>query len=141
MVYKKVCYRLFLPYLVLVNNCISAFSGTNVDVLITSEKDIGESDKITFYIDIIAPDLTITNIKVYDEDNNESDIFGQGETIRIKAFFKNIGNENATDASAMFYYDSIDEEHFIGSKSYESIDKYQKYFMLYRGILNNPVCI
>jgi len=103
------------------------FSGTNVDVLITSEKDIGESDKITFYINIIAPDLTITNIKIYDEDNNESDIFGQGETIKIKAFLKNIGNENATDASAMFYYDYIDEEHFIGSKSYESIGKYQKY--------------
>jgi len=110
------------------------YSSADVNISITSEKDIGESDEITFHIDLLAPDLTITNIKVYDEDNNESYICGEGEAIRIKAFFKNIGNENATRASAMFYYDSIDEDHFIGSKEYDSVGKYQKYSMLYRGI-------
>jgi len=105
------------------NGCTSG----SVIVSVTSEKDIGVSDKITQYFDILAPDLTIKNIKVYDEDNNENNVFGQGETIKIKAFFKNIGNENATDICVMFYYDSIDLEHFIGSKSYETVGKYQKY--------------
>lgn len=103
------------------------YSSGDVNISTISEKDVGESDEITFHIDLLAPDLTVTNIKVYDEDNNESYICGEGETIRIKAFFKNIGNENATGASAMFYYDSIDEDHFIGSKEYDLIGKYQKY--------------
>ncbi len=98
-----------------------------VTVIATSEKDIGESDEITFQLEILAPDLTITNIKVYNENGENSTVFGEGEIVRIKAFLKNIGNENATNTDAVFYYDSMDNEHSIGSKNYDSISKYQKY--------------
>ncbi len=105
------------------HGCIS---GT-LTVSATSEKDLGEFDEITFQLEILAPDLIIKNIKIYNENGEETKILGEGEIIKIKAFFKNIGNENATDASVNFYYDLINQEHFIGSKSYDSIGKYQKY--------------
>jgi phosphatidylserine/phosphatidylglycerophosphate/cardiolipin synthase-like enzyme len=98
-----------------------------VTVSAISENDVGEFNEITFQLEILAPDLTIKKIKIYNEDGEESNIFGEGEIVKVKAFFKNLGNENATDASVKFYYDYIDKEHFIGSKSYDSISKYQKY--------------
>ena len=96
-------------------------------VVATSEKDIGEFDEITFQLEILAPDLIIKNIKIYNEEGEESNALGEGEIVKIKAFFKNIGNENATTASVNFYYDFINQDHFIGKKSYDSIGKYQKY--------------
>ena len=99
----------------------------NIIISATSGKDIGESDEITLKIEILAPDLTIPNTKMYNEFDEELTSFGEGEIIRIKAFLKNIGNENATNAEIMFYYDEKDEEHLIGSKIYDYIEKYQKY--------------
>ena len=98
-----------------------------ITIFVNSEKDIGENSIITLKFEILAPDLTFTNIKNYNEKNEESNIFGQGETIRIKAFLKNIGNENATSVNVNFYYDYKDKEHYIGCKNYDSVSKYQKY--------------
>jgi phosphatidylserine/phosphatidylglycerophosphate/cardiolipin synthase-like enzyme len=99
----------------------------SITIHVNSEKDIGETSEITLKFEIFAPDLTINTIKNYNEKDEESNIFRQGETIKIKAFLKNIGNENATDVDVMFYYDYIDKEHYIGSKNYDSVSKYQKY--------------
>jgi len=93
----------------------------------TSEKDLGAFDEITFQLEILAPDLNITTIKMYDENGEQTTGLGEGEALRIKAFLKNIGNENATDVTVMFYYDVKDEDHFIGSKYYDLVGKYQKY--------------
>jgi len=101
--------------------------GDTVTVSATSEKDIGEFNEITFQLEILAPDLIIKKIKIYNENGEESNRLGEGEIVKIKAFFKNIGNENATDTNVNFYCDYINKEHFIGCKSYESIGKYQKY--------------
>ena len=105
------------------HGCIS---GT-VTISVTSENDVGEFDELAFQLEILAPDLTIKNIDIYNEEGEKINIFGEGEIIEIKAFLKNLGNDNATNVSAKFYYDYIDKEHFIGSKIYESIGKYQKY--------------
>jgi len=99
----------------------------SVTISVISEKDAGESDEITLQIDIFAPDLTITKIKFYDENDLETNSFGEGEIVNIKAFLKNLGNDNATNFDVMFYYDCKDNGHFIGSKHYDSIGKYQKY--------------
>jgi len=98
-----------------------------ITVSAVSEKDIGESDILTLEFDILGSDLTFTNIKFYDENDNESNEFGEGTTIRIKAFLKNIGNYEAKNVDVSFYYDVIDDDHFIGSDFYDSIEKYQKY--------------
>ncbi|MDH7516858.1 MAG: phospholipase D-like domain-containing protein [Candidatus Thermoplasmatota archaeon] len=101
--------------------------GVNITVVVTSSKDVGETDVINLRVDLLAPDLTIPNIKIYDERDKENDSAAQGETIRIKAYLRNIGNENASDVYVNFYYDNIDREHFIGQKYYDSVGKYQKY--------------
>jgi len=101
-------------------------SGT-VIISVISENDVGESDEITFQLGILAPDLTIKKINIYNEIGEKTNIFGKGEIIKIKAFLKNLGNDNAVNTNVKFYYDYIDKDHFIGSKSYESIGKYQKY--------------
>jgi cardiolipin synthase len=98
-----------------------------VIISVTSENDVGESDGITIKLEILAPDLTITNINIYNEKEENTNIFGQGEIVKIKAFLKNLGNYNAKNTSVKFYYDDLNNEHYIGSKSYDSIDKYQKY--------------
>lgn len=105
------------------NSCRS----TDITVSSTSEHDIGALDKITFSIEILAPDLTITNCTFYDMSGRKNNTFGEGEIIKIKANVKNIGNDNATDVDVSFYYDFLDENHSIGSKHYDSISKYQKY--------------
>jgi phosphatidylserine/phosphatidylglycerophosphate/cardiolipin synthase-like enzyme len=99
----------------------------DIKVLATSEGDIGENDEIIISLELIAPDLVIKNIKLYNEIGEECNTFGEGEIVKIKAFYRNIGNENATNSIVYFYCDSINEEKFIGSKYYESIGKYQKY--------------
>ena len=101
--------------------------GVSITVNVTSREDVGETDTITLKVDLLAPDLTIPNIKIYDERDKENELNAQGETIRIKAYLKNIGNEDASDVYVNFYYDIIDKEHFIGQKYYDSVDKYQKY--------------
>ncbi len=98
-----------------------------VKISAVSEKDIGESDTLTMQFDILAPDLTITNIKFYGENDTEGNEFGEGNVIRIKAFLKNVGNDIAKDVDVDFYYDVIDDKHFIGSDFYDSVEKYQKY--------------
>jgi cardiolipin synthase len=99
----------------------------SVSISATSEKDVGAFDEITFQLEILAPDLNITTIKMYDENGEQITGLGEGETVQIKAFLKNTGNENATDVTVMFYYDIKDEDHFIGSKYYDLVGKYQKY--------------
>ena len=99
----------------------------SVIISITSEKDIGKSDETTIQFEILAPDLTLLKIKNYSEYGEQTNIFREGEIAKIKAFLKNIGNENATNVSIMFYYDFKEQEHLIGSKHYSSVSKYQKY--------------
>jgi phosphatidylserine/phosphatidylglycerophosphate/cardiolipin synthase-like enzyme len=103
------------------------FRHGNISIFSTSHTDIGESDNITISIEILGPELIITNLTCYDENHQLKDRFGEGETVTIKARIKNIGNENATNANITFYYDSIDNFHIIGKKYYDSIGTYQKY--------------
>lgn len=98
-----------------------------ITISAVSEKDVGESDTLMLQFDILSSDLTFTNIKFYDENDNESNEFGEGTIIRIKAFLKNIGNYEAKNVDVCFYYDFIDDSHFIGSDFYDSVEKYQKY--------------
>jgi phosphatidylserine/phosphatidylglycerophosphate/cardiolipin synthase-like enzyme len=93
----------------------------------TSTGDIGVSYEIKLNFEILVPDLTIRKIKTYNEKSVETSILGEGEVVRIKAFFKNYGNINASNINVNFYLDSKDEYHLIGKKNYDSIGKYQKY--------------
>jgi phosphatidylserine/phosphatidylglycerophosphate/cardiolipin synthase-like enzyme len=99
----------------------------NMSITAISEKEIAESGSITLFFEILGPDLWVKQIKVYDEEKMENSFFGQGEIVRIKAFLKNLGKENASDVNVCFYYDKIDEDCFIGCKQYDSVGKYQKY--------------
>ncbi len=99
----------------------------NITLSSTSKSDIGEFDEIDISIDILAPDLKITNIKCLDNFKEENSRFKVGQTVTVKASVKNLGNENATDVNVSFYFDFLDNEHLIGRKYYESISKYQKY--------------
>ena len=98
-----------------------------ITIVATSMKDLGQTDTMTIHIELLGPDLTITNITCYDEHKQKNTTFGEGEIIRIKAFVKNIGNENATHVNVTYYYDHKDKDHCIGTKYYDSIGKYQKY--------------
>ena len=99
----------------------------NTTITSTSQSDIGEYDEIDIIINILAPDLTITNLKSYDDFKIQNNIFCKGKAVTLKASVKNLGNENATDVNISFYFDSIDNDHKIGTKYYSSISKYQKY--------------
>jgi phosphatidylserine/phosphatidylglycerophosphate/cardiolipin synthase-like enzyme len=98
-----------------------------IKITAKSDNDVCETDQMEIDLEVLAPDLHIKEIKTYNEVKEEGNIFGQGEIVKIKAFFKNSGNENATDTKVSFYCDSINDESLIGSKTYESIGKYQKY--------------
>jgi len=99
----------------------------NLSIIATSKNDIGISDYTKICIEIIAPDLTITNVKSIDEFGVEKNKFYKGKTATIKANIKNRGNENATNVTVSFYCDNIDKNSLIGKKEYESISKYHKY--------------
>ena len=99
----------------------------SIKITAKSDNDVCETDQIEINLEVLAPDLYIKEIKTYNEGKEERNIFGQGEIVKIKAFFKNSGNENATDAIVNFYCDSIKDENLIGGKIYDSIGKYQKY--------------
>jgi len=105
-------------------NCVSI---GKITFLALSEKEINSSDGITLTFEIFAPDLFIKNIKGYNEEGTETNTYGEGEIIRIKAFLKNQGKENATNVIVNFYLDRIESSNYLGYKFYESIGKYQKY--------------
>ena len=104
---------------------------TMLTIISTSEHDIAVNDTLLFTIDILSADLTITKSTCYDMSNQKNTTFGEGEIIKIKAHVKNIGNDNATNVTVSFYYDTITKNHFIGSKYYETIATYQKYPSIY----------
>ena len=92
-----------------------------------SEKENNTSDEITLTFEIYGPDLYIKKIKGYNENSVETNTYGEGEIIKIKAFLKNQGKENATDVEVRFYLDLIKPSNYIGSKFYDKVGKYQKY--------------
>lgn len=77
------------------------------------------------------PDLTIPTIKTYDNTGTETSTVYEGNIIRVKAFFKNAGDEKARDASISYYLDKVTPESFLGMMTYETIEQYQKYPSLY----------
>ncbi len=103
------------------------FSTSEIIIQARSTQDPGLTDHISYHCELIEPDLTIPKIKSYDENRNESSIVAEGRSIRIKAYCKNIGNENASDVTVSFYLDSINQTMLLGTKHYDSISKYQKY--------------
>ncbi len=103
------------------------YDNSSISVTINSVNDISIVSSIKFNVYIKAPDLTITRLKIYDENGKECIQFGEGEVIRIKAFLRNQGLEDASDVNIYFYYDMIDNNHIIGVKHYDSIGRYQKY--------------
>ncbi len=105
------------------NSCKEGF----VTIKTLSEKKINTSDEITLKFEVFAPDLAIRNIKVYNENSEQVNRSGEGHILRIKAFLKNLGKENATDVKANFYIDNFSKENLIGNKYYDSVGKYQKY--------------
>jgi phosphatidylserine/phosphatidylglycerophosphate/cardiolipin synthase-like enzyme len=113
---------------ILVSPCqINGCKTGEIIIVAESEKEYNISDEITLFFEIFAPDLTIREIKVYNEEKILSNILYEGEIVRIKAFLKNYGKENATNAKAGFYIDKISKENFLGLKHYDSVGKYQKY--------------
>lgn len=105
------------------NDCTNG----NVTIQVNSEGDVGEFDEITISFKILASDLVVKDVKIFDEEENETYCIGEGEIVKIKAVLKNLGDENATNVNVTFYYDYLDENHFIESKNYALIDDYQKY--------------
>jgi len=111
---------------------VSHRSSTNerygtVSLSATSVTDPGERDELTLSFELLGPDLNVTTVKFYDSEGEQRTSFSEGEMLRIKAFCKNVGNENATNATVSFYYDKKDDNHLIGTKGYDSIETYQKY--------------
>lgn len=104
-----------------------SFSTTEIIIKAASEQDPGLYDQLTLYGELIDPDLSIPNIKSYDEQRRENNIVSEGASIRIKAYCKNSGNENATDVIVSFYLDEINESCLLGTKYYDTIAQYQKY--------------
>jgi len=92
-----------------------------------SEKELEFSDDITLTFELLAPDLYIKQIKGYDERGKETNVYGEGQIIRIKSFLKNQGIENAIDVYVSFYLDNINYSKYLGKKYYELVGKYQKY--------------
>ena len=99
----------------------------NLTLSALSDKELNESDQIKIFFEILAPDLWIKTIKLYNEEKKETDTIKQGEIVRIKAFLKNLGLENASNVDVSCYFDEIKKECLIGKKYYESVCKYQKY--------------
>jgi phosphatidylserine/phosphatidylglycerophosphate/cardiolipin synthase-like enzyme len=114
-------------YLKIIPHHTSICLNGKIKIHAISEKDFGIPDEITIKFEKIGSDLTIRNIKIYDEEDKQKNIFGQGEIIRIKSFLKNYGNRNASNVNVRLYYDRIKETNLIGIKNYESVSKYQKY--------------
>jgi cardiolipin synthase len=107
--------------------CESDCIESNVTIKACSENDVGEFDEIKISFKILGPDLTINDVKIYNEEENETNLFGEGEIVKIKAAIKNLGNENATNVNVTFYYDYLDEMHFIEYKNYDSLGDNMKY--------------
>ncbi len=93
----------------------------------TSLADIGATSTLDLCFEILGPDLLIPKIKCYDQYKKETFTVGQGEPLQIKAYIKNIGNENGGPFTVSFYYDKKDIQHHIETKKYDSITRYQKY--------------
>lgn len=103
------------------------FSHSEITIQARSITDPGLTDQLTVFCELIEPDLTIPNIKSYDEQRNENATVAEGKSIRIKAYCKNTGTENASDVTVSFYLDEINQTRLLGTKYYETISKYQKY--------------
>lgn len=99
----------------------------NLTLTALSEKEINKSDQVKLFFEILAPDLLFKEIVFYNEEKEETDTANQGEIVRIKAFLKNTGPENATDVNVNFYFDEIKKDCLIDTKYYDDIGKYQKY--------------
>ena len=105
------------------DSCYEGF----LEIIAQSEKEINESDEIELTFDVDTPDLFVKEIKVYNESKCENSVINQGEIIRIKSFLKNLGEKTASNVVVSFYHESIDTKNLIGTKTYESVGKYQKY--------------
>jgi cardiolipin synthase A/B len=103
------------------------FINGNITIKSTSRNDLGEFDDITISFKILGPDLTVKDVKIYNEQENETYLFEEGEIIKIKATIKNIGDETANNVNVTFYYDYLNEKHLIDYKFFDSIGDYQKY--------------
>ena len=99
----------------------------NITISVFSEIEEKEVDNVTLFFEVLGCDLWVKKIKVYDEEKNEKNVFNQGDIVRVKSFLKNLGKKDVSNVYVNFYYDSIDEQHFIGCKHYDSIGCYQKY--------------
>jgi cardiolipin synthase A/B len=79
------------------------------------------------HFEVNAPDLMIPKIITYDPNGIEKNTILQGQNMRIKAYYKNYGNKNASNTKVLFYCDKINETNIIGIKEYGDVGKYQKY--------------
>jgi len=93
----------------------------------SSEYKLNSSDEITLTFEIVAPDLLIKKIKGYNELGNETNVYFEGEIIKIKSFLKNQGRVCAKNVLVNFYLDKLNIKNYLGSKYYDNIGKYQKY--------------
>ena len=107
--------------------CLNGF----LEISIRSINDLGEYDKLNLNFEILAPDLFVKNLSIYNEFGKKSNSVGHGEIIKIKSFIKNIGNKDAKNVLISCYYNTLDKKNLISTKIYDNISKYQKYPSFY----------
>jgi cardiolipin synthase A/B len=102
------------------------FNG-EIKIQAISQNDPGLKVENSVSCKIMISDLNVKQIKIYDENGNERNVFGCGETIKFKSFVRNLGTLQADDVNVSFYLDNINNDFLIGKRFYDSIGKYQKY--------------
>jgi len=113
---------------VTINSCKkNCLKNGNIIFIAYSEHKINSSDEITLNFEIINPDLYIKKIEGYNEKGNKTNAFLEGEIIKIKAFLRNQGRQEAPNVVVKFFLDQVKKNNYLGYKKYESVGKYQKY--------------
>lgn len=106
------------------------YDGT-INITILSKNDPVLQKTLTLSCSIHQPDLTIPKIKTYTDEGIESTSFDEGSIIRVKAYVKNQGDENAIDVTVTYFLDTIQSESLLETITYDSVTQYQKYSMEY----------
>ncbi len=103
----------------------------SITIEVSSKNDPIVRKKYKFSCKIHEPDLAIPQIKSYDMNGTETKIIYQGHIVRIKAFLRNNGAVKADDVTISYFLNSIEPDALLETKTYDYVDKYQKYPSLY----------
>ena len=103
----------------------------NITIKIISKNDPVLQKDHVFTCRIHQPDLTIPNVKSYNQNGEQTETCYEGNIVRIKAFLKNNGEEHAQNVTVSYFLDEIQSDSLIYTKTYETVKQYQKYPSLY----------